>query len=712
MSMKEIHSSLIEIKSYKLIGLYNTRLIVNANIVNDQYKLACFIDSKKTDIDLTILPDLHDIIASIKVPSKSKSIKLVAVSSKTTRTILEIKNNISTRLFNSLKEIVSFPLIKIRTFMRLVLRGFKIAWTKYHFIIPFHLWKKYLVAFLSKMHNDVILFYNPYYINDYNKWLLENTCETKYQVLKYNPVISILLPVYNPDIKYLKECLDSILGQSYLNFELCIVDDKSSLEVTNVLKEYVHKDNRIKVKYRNINGGISASTNDALALSTGDFVSFMDDDDVLDKDALYKIVEVLNGNKKIDVIYTDEDKIDLKGRFCEPHFKPDYSPDTILSLNYISHFLVVRKSIVDKVGKFRSIYDGAQDYDMILRIVETTTNIYHLSSILYHWRMSSSSTSLSFDNKSNIMDITKSVLEDMVKRRGLDACIINEPVTGQHILKYNLITHPLVSVIIPTRDLASTLNKCLVSLYKSTYDNYEVIVVNNNSEEPETYELFDRYKKKYNNFRVIDYKEEFNYSAINNLAVKKCTGEYVLLLNNDTEVVTQTFIEDMLGYAKEPHIGAVGVKLYYPDKTVQHAGVVLGVGGVAVNSYIGFPHDDTGFAARLKVPYNYSAVTGAVMIVKKSKYIEVHGLTEELKVAYNDIDFCLKLIKKGYYNVVLNNVELVHYESKTRGQGHSERYMGEIKYMNDNWKDYLNYDNMYNSNFSKIGVYMLDIKKK
>lgn len=474
-----------------------------------------------------------------------------------------------------------------------------------------------------------------------------------------------------------------------------------------------NKDKRIKVKYRSENGHISKTTNDALKMATGDFVALMDDDDLLTPDALYKVVSVLNKNKNLDLIYSDEDKLNPKGLYCDPNFKPDFSPDTLLSLNYICHLVVLRRKIVEEVGGFTVGLEGAQDHDLLLKVTEKTNKIYHIPEILYHWRMIEGSTSMTISNKSYATDKGKLAIENALARRNIKGTVEKDELSTYYRVYYTYEKEPKISIIIPTRDYVDILKTCIDSIYEKTnYKNYEIIIANNDSKEKKTLDFFDEYKKKYKNFKVVDCIMEFNYSRINNIAVEKATGEYIVLLNNDTEVITGDWLKIMVGYAMQKHIGAVGPKLLYPDETVQHGGVILGLGGVASHAYIGATRDDFGMYGRLRVPYNYSACTAACLMIKKTKFLEVGGLEENLKVAYNDIDFNIKLLEKGYYNVFLPNVELLHYESKSRGLDTTsekyKRFQLEEKYMYDKWKSKLTEDRFYNPNFSKKGWFMLD----
>ncbi len=558
---------------------------------------------------------------------------------------------------------------------------------------------------------------DPMDVTKYNLWLDENKSEIKYKKLKYNPLISVLIPVYNVEAKYLRECINSILGQSYKNFEICIVDDASTKKETQeALKEY-EKNEKIKIKYRKQNGHISRATNDALEMAEGEFIALVDNDDVLAKDALYKVVEVLNQDRKVDLVYSDEDKLNKHETRCYPYFKPDWSPDTLLSLNYICHLAVIRTKLVREIGGFTVGLEGAQDHDLLLRITEKTNKIHHIPEILYHWRMIEGSTAADLENKDYASDKGKKAIEAALKRRGLKAEVKKDLVSTYYRVFYKLSKEPRVSIIIPTKDLAGTTEACLKSIYeKTTYKNFEVIVVDNRSEEKETFRLFDNYKKKYKNFRVVEADTEFNYSKINNMAVKQAEGEVIILLNNDTKIITPDWIGIMVGYAVQPHIGAVGAKLLYPDDTIQHVGVVLGMGGVAGHTHLGEKRDAVGMYGRTRVPYDVGAVTAACLCIEKKKFEQVGGLEEGLKVAFNDIDLNIKLLEKGYYNVVLPMVEIYHYESKSRGTdlapGKRERFQAEVEFMQEKWGKKLLQDKCYNPNYSLDGAFMLDRKKK
>lgn len=592
---------------------------------------------------------------------------------------------------------------KFEKIIFLLKKSIYFAWHRHHFIIPPRVLIKYVRSFfvvLKRGNSSSNLFINQ---KEYLKWFAENNKEICYKKFDYNPLISFIIPTYNVSNKFLSECLDSVLNQSYTNFEVCIADDNSTLDETiQTLKEYQKKDKRIKITFRKENGMISKASNTALKMAKGEFVVLVDNDDVIERDSLYYIVEVLNHNKDIDMIYSDEDKIDFNGKYMEPHFKADYSPDTLMSVNYICHLCCLRKSIIDELGGFRSEYDGSQDYDLFLRFTERTNHIHHIEKILYHWRQTKSSTAGYLGNKTYAYIAGKKALEDALKRRNIKGEVIENPKVSTYLVKYGN-ENELVSIIIPMKDKAKITRRCIDSLYnKSSYRNFEIILVDNNSVEQETFDMIEEYKNKYDNFKSIRLDCDFNYSYINNEAVKVSSGDYILFLNNDTEVFSTDFLEWMLGYARQKHIGCVGIKLLYPDKLVQHAGVVLGYGGVAGHVYVASSYHDNGFFGRLVMPYNYTAVTAACLLIKKSIFNQVGGFDENLKVALNDVDLNLKVMKKGFYNVCLSNVEMFHYESKSRGYEASlekhNRFLEEQNYMKDKWGNYLDRDKYFSKN--------------
>lgn len=710
-------SNVVNIKIKKINGIKRPSLIVEGTIDSKEDKFVLFVDGVETAFEFQIYPKSNQFVLSAELNKKNKEVLLKLKHEDEIIEVAKLKNWLIIRIKNKLVYLIKKPLLKLKVMLSTLKRGISYFWREYHFLVPPSLWGKYWQEFLTRIKvKDVNSFYNPFNVSEYNKWLKQNETFSEESELSYNPLISLLIPVYNIGRAYLSECIDSLLNQTYQNFEIILVDDCSTKEETKeTLKEYEKKDSRIIVKYRKKNGHISATTNDALKLAKGEFVGLVDNDDTLDKHALYEVVKVLNENKKIDMIYSDEDKINLKGERCDPNFKSDFAPDSLLSSNYICHFTVLRKSIMDKIGGFRIGYEGAQDYDLFLRFTEQTNNIYHIPKILYHWRMVEGSTSMVIDNKSYALEKGKMALEDALKRRKIKGTVNISDSCPYYQIEYEVPKNAKVSIIIPTKDHADITENCLKSIYeKTTYTNFEIILVNNNSSEKDLFDLLEKYKKEHDNFQVVDANFEFNYSKINNLAVKKATGDYILLLNNDVEVITPDWLEKMLGYASQKHIGAVGVKLLYPDETVQHGGVVLGLGGVAAHVFLNSPRDALVWGGRLSVPYNYSAVTAACLLIERKKWNEVKGLEEDLKVAFNDVDFNLKLLKKGYYNVFLPTVELYHHESKSRGLDNTtekyKRFVSEVNYMTEKWEKELMNDRFYNPNYSLLKDYVLDKK--
>lgn len=624
------------------------------------------------------------------------------------------ENKLSSRIFNKVDRLGT----KIKNFPKTIFYGVKLMWDRHHLLVPPRLVKRYMYSFSKNLLLPRGNVYHISNVEEYNKWLKEQPIITNHQKFSYNPLISVVIPVYNVSKKYLSECIESVLTQSYQKFEICLADDCSTNEETKAtLKEY-EKNDKIKIVYREKNGHISASSNSAIEIASGEFIALLDNDDIIDKDALYYIVEALNKDSKLDLIYTDEDKLNENGVYCSPHFKPDFSPDTLMSVNYICHFSVVRKSLIDEIGGFRSEYNGAQDHDLFLRISEKTNRIGHVPKILYHWREIPGSTASSLKSKDYAYDAGKRAIEDALNRRNLKGIVHLEKSVNLYYVEYQLDKEPLVSIIIPTKDKASVLKTCLDSIYeRTTYKNYEIIVIDNNSEQQETFDLLEEYKSKYKNFKVLRLECPFNYSYINNEGVKVAKGEYILLLNNDIEIIQPDWLTKMMGYASLNHVGCVGAQLLYPkNRLIQHSGVVTGCCGIAVHVFNFQPSDssNSGYVGRLAIPYNYSCVTGACLLVKKSKFEEVKGLDEKLKVALNDVDFCVKLIDKGYFNVLLPQVKLIHYESLSRGSDNTvenkTRYMSEINYILEKWKDKIIYDKFYNINLSRTVPFTMDRK--
>ena len=563
-------------------------------------------------------------------------------------------------------------------------------------------------------------------INQYDAWFKhhritdEELAQQREHVFAYQPKISILVPTYKTPIHMLDEMMSSVIGQSYSNWELCIADGTmEDGELKKALQTYAQKDARIKVRFLDSNDGISGNTNKALELATGDFIGLLDHDDTLELDALFEVVKALQ-DTSVDMVYTDEDKVseDLSV-FKDPNFKPDFSIDLLRSHNYITHFLVIKKSLLDSVGAFNSKYDGAQDYDLVLRCSEKAQKIEHVAKPLYHWRMCAGSTADDPKSKLYCYEAGRSALEVHLKRVGLEGRVefAGEKLWGLYHVIYAVKDNPLVSIVIANKDHTKDLDKAIKSIQeKSTYRNIEFIIVENNSTEKKTFKYYEKIQKKYDNVKVVYWDREFNYSLINNFGVEHAKGEYILLLNNDTEMITPTAIEEMLGICSRPDVGIVGAKLLYGDKTVQHAGVVLGFSGYAGHVFHGINRYDLGYMMRPRINCNYSAVTAACLLTKKSIYDAVGGLTEEFVVAGNDVDYCLKVREIDFLVVYSAFSEWFHYESKSRGYEDTPekkaRFDGEVAKFRKRWGDVLEAgDPFYNKNFPvTVAPFALDMK--
>ncbi|WP_149095627.1 glycosyltransferase family 2 protein [Paenibacillus terrae] len=528
------------------------------------------------------------------------------------------------------------------------------------------------------------------------------------EMFKYKPLISVIMPVYNVEEIWLRKCIDSVIEQLYPYWELCISDDASSKEhIKRVLTEYQEMDSRIKVNFRETNGHISESSNSAIEISDGEFIALLDHDDELAPDALYENVKILNANPNLDFIYSDEDKIGVDGERHSPYFKPEWSPDLILSQMYTCHLGVYRKSLVTKIGGFRKGYEGSQDFDLVLRLTELTNEIYHIPKILYHWRTIPESTASGASAKNYTHYAGVKALQDTLQRRNIKGTIEElDNYPNMYRIHYDVEREPLVSIIIPTKDMSSILDSCLESIFlKTTYFNFEIIIVDNGSTEQSTFDVFAKWKALHpDKINILTLDIPFNYSKLNNSAVEIARGELVLFLNNDIEVVDANWLEEMIGHASRGNTGAVGAKLLYPDKTIQHSGVIMGLGGVAGHAFRTALDTDPGYFGALMVNRNVSVVTAACLMIKKEIFFEVNGFEEDLSVAFNDVDFCLKVLEKGYYNITLNSIKLYHHESKTRGLENTpekiKRFQSEIDYMHAHWPAYINHDPFYNVNLS------------
>lgn len=502
----------------------------------------------------------------------------------------------------------------------------------------------------------------------YRTWIKKNEKDiNKREELSYEPLISVVIPVYNVSENMLRMCIDSVRKQTYKNWELCLADDASTMpEVKKCLAQYEGKD-KIKIKYREKNGHISACTNTAISMAQGEYIAFMDCDDVLAPNALYEVAKLLNDDRELDFIYSDEDKMSEDGKKRhQPHFKPDWSPDTMMSLMYTCHLGVYRKRIGDELGWLREGFEGAQDYDFTLRFTEKTDKIGHVPKILYHWRERKESTAINPEAKEYVKEATRKAKEEALERRGIQGEV--EWVDGIYQYRVNYIPpkDTLVSIVIPSKDNFEIYKRCVDSILEKTKDiAYEVVTVDNGSSE-ENRKKYAEYAQK-NSINYIYHPMEFNYSKMCNMGVKEAKGNMILLLNDDIEALDGKWMLRMAGHAALKNTGAVGAKLYYPDsKLIQHIGVVSLEAGPS-HSFGQMEDEPVYYFCRNKIEYNYSAVTAACLMVEKRKYLEVGGLDETFAVAYNDVDFCYKLTEKGYYNVSRMDAVLYHYESLSRG---------------------------------------------
>ena len=585
----------------------------------------------------------------------------------------------------------------------------------------------------------------------YIKWIqnnepdiheIENQKNTKF---KYNPKISVVIPMYNTNDVFFVELLQSFMNQTYVNFEICIADGS---EIKNEkIEEYIKSaelQDKVKYKFLGKNGGISENTNKAIELATGDYIGFMDHDDLISDNCLFEVVKK-NNDEDPDCIYSDEDKIENGVRF-EPYFKPDYSPEMLECNNYITHFVVVKKSILDKVGRLDSRFDGAQDFDLLLRISENTNKISHISKILYHWRSHKNSTAELPENKKYAYEAGLKVVEKHIKRTGKDAEVLyGNDVPGVYKIKYNVRGNPKVSIIIPNKDNVGLLSNCIKSILKlTTYKNYEIIIVENNSTSMKTYDFYDEIVKNervkvynYNSRTIQDMfyqdslgqrefedddqkkmdafskefieedKSKFNYSKLINFAVRLTDTDYIVQLNNDTKIISPDWLETMIGYYQQNNeIGAIGGRLYYSDKSIQHAGIAVGIGGYAANLLVNLPYGKHAYYGYEAITRDVLAVTGAMLFTSKIMYDEVGYMDDKnLQIALNDVDFCLKIYEKGYRILYNPYIEIWHYESKSRGYENTEnkeaRFNEEIEYFKNKWKKYIDYDPYYNINFTR-----------
>jgi GT2 family glycosyltransferase len=539
------------------------------------------------------------------------------------------------------------------------------------------------------------------WINSYEKNTIDNTCDN----IVSGTLFSIIVPVFNTNVRYLNEMFESVLKQTYCHWELCIADGNSNQEVRSLLLSWKDKEPRVLITLLDRNLGIAENSNVALTLATGDFVVFLDHDDVLAPHALCELAKAVAQYPEVDFIYSDEDKLseDSKRRF-HPHFKPDWSPDTFRSYNYICHLTAIKNSLLERIGFFREGFEGSQDYDLFLRATESAAGIVHIPEILYHWRATNTSTSINPSSKSFRCESGKKALAEHLSRIGIKGQVsIGATVNTYRISYQNL--NAKVSIIIPNKNHFDDLSRCINSILKrSTYTSYEIIVIDNGSTQTE---LLDYYNVLLSepNIRIVSWKAEFNYSSINNYGASIANGDYLLFLNNDTLVINDDWIERMLEHAGRSTVGAVGAKLYYGDGSIQHAGIIVGINGTAGHAHRYFPMGSTGYMERLKIIQNVSAVTGACMLIRTSIFNQVGGFDEAYQVALGDIDLCMKIRSCGYLIVWTPYAELYHYESRSRGKEDTtekkQRLCKESKLFHCRWSDiFKTGDPYYNKNLT------------
>lgn len=597
--------------------------------------------------------------------------------------------------------------VKLRIINRIVKTLFNVNYMKKQFInIKQQGFKKTIKEIKSDLKSGVELSKGEFY----QIWIKNNEPnenklnEQRNKKFDFEPKISVIVPMYNTPINFFQELVECLINQTYKNWELCLAD--GSPEKNTEIESIISKDNRIKYVFLGENKGIAGNSNEALKLATGDFIALLDHDDLLPEFSLFEIVKCINKNPNVEFIYTDEDKIEEKGgKRYDPYFKSDFAPDTLRANNYICHFSVYKKELMNKLKGFKEGYDGAQDYDLILRMSENTNNIIHIPRILYHWRVHSLSTAQHGGAaKPYAYEAGIKAIQSHIDRLNLRGKVESGVTLGTYKINYDIIGNPKVSILIPNKDYIETLKVCLDSIKRlTTYNNYEIIIIENNSEDKKTFDFYKEIEGK-DNIKVVYYPEkEFNYSKIINFGVKKAKGEYIVQLNNDTELITKNWLKEMLMYAQREDVGAVGVKLFYPDKTIQHAGIIVGIGGVAGHVFKNLPESAHGYFSKESMIQNMSAVTAACIMTRKSIYDEVGYMDEKFKVAFNDVDFCLKIREKGKLIVYNPYVQFIHYESKSRGYEDTpekiERFKAEIDRFKRKWNNILeNGDPYYNIN--------------
>jgi GT2 family glycosyltransferase len=685
--------------------------------------------SDENDIEITLNTfDPEDNVAAVNnkirtdvaalYASKSKSLPLYTGYEITTvLTYSEIRRVTARNLVNGKQTTLlrrEFPRVtKDLSPLERLFRTVAIAWERLsdlirekRFSFKLSKWKEYAdkVRIIRKETN----------IFTYDDWIVENepkreTYEAQRSyAFKSKPLVSILTPAYNTPPVYFGELMASLQAQTYENWELCLADGGSKEESIAAFKDWQSREPRLKLNLLQKNLGIAGNTNAAADLASGEYVAFLDHDDILPPDALFEMVRTAQ-DTGADFIYSDSDNIDEEQRHS-PFFKPDFSPDFLRAINYICHFTVMSRALFDKVGRFRLGFDGSQDHDLFLRASEQAQKIVHVPKILYHWRAHQESVALNPGSKLYAAEAGVKAVQEHMDRIGMKGKA--EGAKGylfSYRIRAEITGEPLVSIIIPNKDSKKYLKQCIDSiLEKSTYQNYEILIVENNSEADDIFEYYREIEQN-PKVRLVTFEGGFNFSAINNFGARHAKGEHLLLLNNDTEVMTGDWIGEMLMFSQRSDVGAVGAKLFFEDDTLQHYGVAVGIMGIAGHTQSGAMSYFPGYFTNLALARNVTAVTAACMMVKKTVFDEVGGLDEDFVVALNDIDFCLKVHKAGYYNVVTPYAQLYHFESKSRGYEDSEekvmRYHREIFRLIDRWEELMRAgDPFYNPNLTLMGM--------
>lgn len=551
----------------------------------------------------------------------------------------------------------------------------------------------------------------------YHQWFIEHRATPIYvkaqreYCFSQKNKFSIIVPLFKTPLNFFDEMVASVKGQSYEDWELVLVNaSPEDLVLAQRANEETKKDSRIKVVTLESNLGITLNTNKGVEAATGDFVCFFDHDDIFEPDLLFEYARAIESNSEIDLLYCDEDKLLEDGFYSQPFFKPDFSIDLLRNNNYICHMLTVRKSVLDSLPKAGSEFDGAQDHNLTLKVAEVARVVHHVPKVLYHWRMSASSTAANADSKPYATIAGIKAVSDHLERLGIKAKVEQSRRPFTYKITYDVTGEPLVSIIIPSKDAVNLLDTCIKSIIeKTTYANYEIVIIENNSTDEKTFDYYDEITSRYEFVRVIKWDYEFNFSKLMNFGAKHANGEYLVLLNNDTELLSADWIERMLGICQRKEVGIVGVRLLYKDDTIQHAGLCV-TGGVAGHLNRALPKGNWGYFALADAEQNFSAVTAACLMVQKSLFNEVGGFTEELAVAFNDVDFCLKVRESGKLIVYTPEVELYHYESISRGEEDSPqkkiRFHREVAYMNNKWAAYYMAGDPYiNENFDMTEPY-------